>query len=65
LEAESLVTGRITSPDLTGDLLVNLADLVLFATDYLAYNQRSDLQGDGVINLSDLSLFGNDFLIHP
>lgn len=48
----------VNSPDLTGDLLVNLADLTLFAQDFFGpYNYRSDLQWNGHIDLSDLSCF--------
>ena len=46
----------INSPDIDGDLEVNLSDVQLFAVDfYGAYAYRSDLFYDGVINLSDLS----------
>lgn len=46
----------INSPDIDGDLEVNLSDVQLFAEDfYGVYAYRSDLAYDGVINLSDLS----------
>ena len=46
----------INSPDIDGDLEVNLSDVQLFAVDfYGAYAYRSDLFYDGVINLSDLN----------
>lgn len=46
----------INSPDIDGDLEVNLSDVQLFAEDFFgAYAYRSDLSYDGVINLSDLS----------
>jgi hypothetical protein len=45
----------VNSPDIDGDLEVNLSDVQLFAVDfYGAYAYRSDLAYDGVINLSDL-----------
>lgn len=42
------------SPDINGDLAVDLADAGFFTVDlYGAYHFRSDLVYDGVINLSD------------
>jgi hypothetical protein len=49
---------KVNSPDLDGDLLVNLSDLTLFARDFFGpYNYRSDLQWNGHIDLGDLSYF--------
>jgi hypothetical protein len=49
---------RFNSPDINGDLVVNLADVVIFAGDYFSgYQYRSDLVRDGVLNLSDIALF--------
>ncbi len=46
---------RHNSADLNGDRVVNLADLPLFAADFLgSYAFRSDLLYDGVVNLSDI-----------
>ena len=46
------------SPDINGDLIVNLIDVSLFAQGYFSdYSFRIDLRYDGVINLADLSLF--------
>ena len=47
---------QVNSPDLNGDLEVNLLDVPLFAQDYFgeAYSFRADLHYDGVVNLSDL-----------
>ena len=45
------------SPDINGDLIVNLTDLQIFAEDfYNLFNAsfRSDFHRDGVVNLSDL-----------
>ena len=57
----SVVTSRagvdlvFNSPDLNGDLLVNLSDVQLFAGDFFGfYAHRSDLYYDGTINLSDI-----------
>ncbi len=48
----------LNSPDINGDLAVDLADVGLFSTDYysLVYNFRSDFKCDGDINLSDVGL---------
>lgn len=47
---------QVNSPDLNGDLEVNLQDVPLFAQDFFGgtYNFRSDLHYDGVVNLSDI-----------
>jgi hypothetical protein len=46
---------HFNSPDINGDLQVNLSDIALFAGDYYgAYNYRSDYYWDGVVNLSDI-----------
>jgi hypothetical protein len=43
------------SPDLNGDLAVDLTDVALFAQDYFGpYNYRSDLYWDGQVGLNDL-----------
>jgi len=49
---------RANSPDLNGDLLVNLSDIAPFTMDLFGeYHYRSDLMWDGVINLADVVLF--------
>jgi hypothetical protein len=46
---------HFNSPDISGDLVVNLTDIALFAGDYYGpYNYRSDFYWDGNLNLSDL-----------
>ena len=46
----------VNSPDLNGDLAVDLADVVLFVQDYFGpYNYRSDLCWDGRVGLNDLA----------
>jgi len=43
------------SPDINGDLKVDLSDVQLFAADYYgAYRLRSDFAFDGQVNLSDI-----------
>ena len=45
----------VNSPDINGDLVVNLSDVVLFTNDfYGSYSFRSDFVWDSVINLSDV-----------
>ncbi len=47
---------RHNSPDLNGDLVVDLSDVPLFATDFQNGSNafRSDLHYDGAVNLSDI-----------
>jgi len=48
---------QINSPDITGDLKVDLQDVQAFAVDfYGSYDYRSDFEYDGVVNLSDVTL---------
>lgn len=49
---------EFVSPDINGDLAVNLTDLATFSGAYSgAYNECADLFYDGVINLTDLAYF--------
>lgn len=50
---------RINSPDINGDLSVNLQDATMFIGDYLSggYHYRSDLHYDGNLNLQDVVVF--------
>ncbi len=49
---------RFNSPDVNGDLLVNLQDISILAVDYFTnYNFRCDLNGDSWLNLQDISIF--------
>jgi hypothetical protein len=54
----------VVSPDINGDLVVDLTDLGLFANAWppLPYSAPSDLNGDGVIDIIDFSLFAQHFL---
>lgn len=47
---------QVNSPDLNGDLVVDLVDVTLFAQDFHAddYRFRSDLRADGDVNLADI-----------
>jgi hypothetical protein len=49
------------SSDISGDRVVNLTDLGLFAGDFGGTAYRSDFRWDGVVNLSDLGLFADTF----
>jgi len=54
----SLLDILFNSPDIDGNLIVNLSDTVLYATDAKgAYNYRSDFYFDNLINLSDTVLY--------
>lgn len=45
------------SPDINGDLTVDMADAGLFSQDFSAgYNYRSDFNFDGVINMADAGM---------
>jgi len=47
---------RVNSPDIDGDGVVDVGDVVMFAQDYFgAYAYRSDLRCDGHIDLSDVA----------
>ncbi|MGD9548644.1 MAG: hypothetical protein AB7V45_14045 [Candidatus Krumholzibacteriia bacterium] len=49
---------QIHSPDLNGDLTVNLLDFTIFSADWFGpYDVRSDFYWDDVLNLSDGILF--------
>lgn len=48
----------INSPDINGDMVVNLADTILYSGDLNGgYNYRSDFNWDGVINVTDTAIF--------
>lgn len=49
------------SPDINGDLVVNLADIGSFAADFTgAYAFRSDFDANGEINLGDLGVLASN-----
>ncbi|MCK9996649.1 MAG: hypothetical protein KAH56_10285 [Candidatus Krumholzibacteria bacterium] len=55
LELTSGVRLSFNSPDINGDLMVDLTDLQLFAVDFFSSDDfRSDFHRDGIVNLSDL-----------
>jgi len=53
----------VKSPDLTGNLVVDLADAALFATGYppQPYRPESDLDGDGSVGILDYALLYQHF----
>ena len=56
IELTSPVDLGFNSPDINGDLLVNLTDVQTFTADYYGgYLFRSDFHRDGIVNLSDLA----------
>ena len=58
-------TVMFNSPDLNGDLVVNLSDLAIFGASYAnptgGYNQCCDYNDDGIINLSDLAFLATHY----
>ena len=52
---------RVNSPDINGDLVVNLVDVAAFAEGFMGgvYAFRSDYNFDGVLNLIDLGAFAS------
>ena len=50
---------HFVSPDITGDLNVNLFDILLFTQAIGLYNPEADFNNDGVVNLTDI------FIIAP
>ncbi len=53
------------SPDINGDLVVDLSDVILFTMDfYGVYDHRSDFHTDGHLNLSDLAVFAQTVGAH-
>ena len=54
LQSSAGVLVRFVSPDIDGNLVVNLSDAGFFATDLFGtYHLRSDFNADGVVDLSD------------
>lgn len=54
---------HFNSADISGDLIVNLTDIALFAEDFFGdYDYRCDFYYDGELNLSDLSLLAQSIL---
>jgi hypothetical protein len=50
---------RVNSPDINGDLQVDLGDISLFAEDLASYHFRSDYDHDGQVNLSDIAILAS------
>lgn len=60
VELTSGVRLGFNSPDINGDLVVNLLDVALFAEDFFdhpVFSFRSDFYRDGQINIADLGVF--------
>ena len=56
-EYSDLVLPFISSPDLNGDLIVNIADYGAFSTIYTGeYDLQADFNHDGEINLGDIAI---------
>jgi hypothetical protein len=55
LEYASGLALSFNSPDINGDLKVDLTDMQLFAVDFFSsYDFRADFHRDGIVNLSDI-----------
>ncbi len=62
LESTTGVRLGFNSPDINGDLTVNLTDVQIFTTDFYAdFDFRSDFHRDGSVNLSDLAEMAHAF----
>lgn len=61
ISGEPLTNGDLgivyNSPDINGDLVVNLIDVAIFSQDYFGggFWFRSDFEYDGVVNLADIA----------
>jgi ABC-type Fe3+-hydroxamate transport system substrate-binding protein len=55
------LTVGLNSPDINGDLIVNLNDFSAFGNDYDTNAFRSDLVFNGLVNLADFSRFGQTY----
>ena len=53
----------LVSPDIDGDLIVDLVDFSIFAQGWppRAYDPRSDMNSDGLVDLVDLALFATHY----
>jgi len=51
----------LNSPDITGDLVVEIADFSAFGQDFGTTAFRSDLVFDGTVDLADFSRFGQTY----
>jgi hypothetical protein len=47
---------RMNSPDITGDGVINLSDIGIFASLIGSGDWRADFNGDGLVNLTDIGL---------
>jgi len=61
---ETCLPIRVRGTDINGDLVVNLADLSMFAGAYppLTFHTQADFNCDGVVNLVDFGTFAADYL---
>ncbi len=59
---DTLFDLEIRSPDITGDLIVDLTDVVLFVQALGEYQAYADLRPDGAVNLSDIVIMSQGLL---
>ncbi|RKZ18110.1 hypothetical protein DRQ53_01620 [bacterium] len=58
---DELLPVLLVSPDINGDLVVDLFDFGTFGMDFGSDAFRSDLHDDGIVDLVDFGLFGQHF----
>jgi hypothetical protein len=51
----------LNSPDINGDLVVNVNDFSAFGADYYTSAFRSDFNHDGTVGLGDFAIFGQHY----
>jgi hypothetical protein len=59
--AQAPLAVALNSPDINGDLVVNLNDFSAFGVDFSTGEFRSDFVFNGVVDLADFSRFGQTF----
>jgi hypothetical protein len=59
--AQAPLAVAVNSPDITGDLVVEIADFSGFGQDFGTTAFRSDFVFDGVVDLADFSRFGQSY----
>ena len=53
---------RFNSPDMNGDLVINLVDVSLFAQVYLGgYSYSADFYWDGLLNMVDVAILAQHY----
>lgn len=62
IQRPAITNLHFNSPDLNGDLVINLIDITRFATIiHTGYDYAADFHWDGVVNMVDLVIFAQHF----